>query len=130
MMKLRKIILTFLFVVLSVFTLGAAPVVPDAQCRTGYATLHNAWASVFANFPDRLDAEADGYIALADCDEIGQRKRLFFGKRWWRVVVADCLAQDATPAPGWIVDVDYRIWWQAYPYQALDLHQSMVCDGW
>lgn len=82
---------------------------------------------MFASFPERLDAEADGYIALADCNEIGQRKRLFFGGRWWRVVVADCLAQDTTPAPEWLVDVDYRIWWQAYPHRALGLHRAMVC---
>ena len=99
------------------------------RCVGGEATLHNAWASVFANFPARIDPEADGYIAVRDCGEMGQRKRLFFGGRWWDVRVADCLAtNDAAPA-SWAVDVDYRLWWQAYPHRAITQRPAIICDA-
>ena len=83
------------------------------SCLQGKATLHNAWASVFATFPDRLDPEVDGYIALEDCSLIGQYRWIRFGTsgRWWRVRVADCLRPgDSLPSDDWLADVDYRIW--------------------
>lgn len=81
------------------------------RCDVGNATLHTAWASVFYHFPERIDFDVDGYIATADCSDIGEERQLYFGGRWWRVKISDCLNRNDTPSDGWLVDVDYRIWY-------------------
>lgn len=99
------------------------------QCEVGHATLHNAWAGVFAHFPERIDPTVDGYIATADCSEIGEYRIMAFGGRLWRVRVADCLNRHDAPSPGWVADIDYRIWWQAYPHRALMPQPVAVCKN-
>ncbi len=91
--------------------LGAAQ--PGPVCERGEATLHMAWGEVFWHYPERLDPAVDGYIAVNDCGEMGEYRRLWFGGRWWRVKVADCRNPADPVGEGWLVDVDYRIWFLA-----------------
>jgi hypothetical protein len=92
----------------------------------GRAPLHKAWDGVFQHFPERLTNDVHGYIATADCNEMGERKRLYFGGRWWDVAVADCLERSRTPQPDWLVDVDSRIWYAAGAPMRPVL--AVVCD--
>lgn len=82
----------------------------------GVITLHSAMPAVLANFPDRACPECAGYVATADCSEIGRRFVLVMHGRDYLVQAADCLA--AADAPGnrrmfggeWIADVDEALW--------------------
>ena len=87
-------------------------------CQTGIATRHAAFEQVFANFPDRLRNDVHGYVAVADCDEMGKLYDLTINGKTYRVAVADCLNR-SMPMPttkgklSWLVDVDDRLWWAA-----------------
>lgn len=84
-----------------------------SNCRVEDFTLHTAFASVFANFPDRIDPSVDGYMASVDCSEMGEYRAVFFGRRWWVVRIADCLNPKDKARPGWAGDLDYRIFYYA-----------------
>ena len=86
---------------------GAQP----SACRAGLATRHEAWDSVFDNFPERLRDDVHGYIAVQDCAEMGSLYTLHIGKSAYTVAVADCRNRAATLRPGWLVDVDDRLWY-------------------
>lgn len=98
-------LLPFLILVLS---LGlAAP----QTCQPITATRHEAWDSVFANFPDRLRSDVHGYIATDDCAEMGRIYQLQIDGKAYTVSVADCrnrsLPKRTGPAQ---IDLDDRIW--------------------
>jgi len=97
------------------------------QCETGYATLHQAWASVFYNFPERKDPNVDGYVAVVDCSQIGQYRWMKFGEGWYWVKIADCLNRSLEPKPGWLVDVSPNIWYAEFPYVPLGGHPAQLC---
>lgn len=83
------------------------------QCTPMTARRHDAWASVFRHFPDRVRLDVDGYIAPTDCATIGNEYTLIMRGHAYRVVAADCknrsepLADDAATR----LDVDYRLWY-------------------
>jgi len=97
------------------------------SCVAGEATLHNAWAGVFAHFPERLDEAVDGYVAVADCGEMGRYKRLYLGGRWFRVRVADCRNPADEATMEWLVDVDYRLWWLVFAKEGLRPRRAILC---
>jgi hypothetical protein len=97
------------------------------RCEVGDATLHRAWDAVFASFPDRLTDDAEGYIAVTDCSQMGQLRRLWMGGRWWRVRIADCRNPKHAAVPGWLVDVDSRIW--AATHTPITPTKIVLCTG-
>ena len=100
---------------------------PVGECKTGDATLHNAWASVFMHFPDRLDENVDGYIAVNDCSQIGEYRNLYLGNRWFYVRIADCRNPTDKADKNWLVDVDYRIWYLVFDDVPLGPHHAVLC---
>ena len=87
--------------------------IPTPTCFTGQVTRHEAWDSVFSNFPERLRSDVHGYIATADCNEMGDLYDITVGDDTYRVAVADCLNRSLRARPGWIGDLDSRIWYAA-----------------
>ena len=80
----------------------------------GLIVAHAAFPAVFATYPERQQDGVEGYIALSDCGEIGNRYVLVRqGIRDMLVAVADC-AQARHVAQrgdqGLIADVDVAIW--------------------
>ena len=84
----------------------------EASCRTGVLSEHRNFESVFWHFPDRLAPDVHGYIATANCTEMGDRLTLVVGDRYYSVVVADCLNAEHRIAHTklwrgrWLADVD------------------------
>lgn len=56
----------------------------------GIVTLHLAFPGIFANFPERQQADVDGYIAVIDCGEMGNRYMLELAGHAYLVAVAAC----------------------------------------
>jgi hypothetical protein len=81
---------------------------------TGLIVAHAAFPAVFETYPERQYEGVDGYIAMSDCDEIGNWYVLVrAGQPDALVAVADCaqaehVAQRAEQ--GLIADVDVTIW--------------------
>lgn len=81
---------------------------------TGLIVAHAAFPAVFANYPERQQDGVDGYVALSDCGEIGNRYVLVRqGIPDMLVAVADCaqarhVAQRSDK--GLIADVDIALW--------------------
>ena len=80
----------------------------------GLIVAHAAFPAVFATYPERQQDGVDGYVALSDCSEIGNRYVLVRqGIRDMLVAVADC-AQARHVAQrgdqGLIADVDIALW--------------------
>ena len=92
----------------------------------GIVTLHLAMPAVIANYPNRADPTVDGYIARADCDEMGRRYVLELDGRDYLVAVADCAAVRDLPhieytfGGDWLADVDATLWGDLprYPIEA------------
>lgn len=81
---------------------------------TGLIVAHAAFPAVFLHYPERQAADVDGYIAVNDCGEIGNRYVLVRPNLPDALVqVADC-AQAAhvagRNAKGLIADVDIALW--------------------
>jgi hypothetical protein len=95
-------------VVMFIIASQAGARLPDEpECRELTARRHDAWESVFAHFPERVDLSADGYIATT-CDELGERFRLYVNGYTYNVVVADCLNREQEQYEA--LDIDYRLW--------------------
>ena len=81
---------------------------------TGLIVAHAAFPAVFVAFAERQQSDVDGYIALSDCGEIGNRYVLVRqGAPDMLVAVADCaqarhVAQRSEQ--GLIADVDVNVW--------------------
>lgn len=80
----------------------------------GLIVLHGAMPQVLANYPERQQANVDGYVAVDDCGMIGQALVLVrSGRPDLIVAVADCAA-DADIAyrqsRRYIADVETAIW--------------------
>ena len=75
---------------------------------------HAAFPAVFATYPERQTEGIDGYIALSDCGEIGNRYVLVRqGVPDMLVAVADCAQArhvEQRNDQGLIADVDVAIW--------------------
>ena len=97
----------FRLLILLVLLIVPVPV----RCETGIATRHQAFEQVFANFPERLRADVHGYIATADCSEMGALYELSIGNSTYTVAVADCRNRSLPPRPGKRLDVDDRLWY-------------------
>ena len=81
----------------------------------GLIVAHAAFPAVFATYPERQQDGVDGYVALSDCSEIGNRYVLVRqGVPDMLVAVADC-AQAAhvarRAAEGLIADVQWPEAW-------------------
>lgn len=82
----------------------------------GIVTLHLAMPAVLANYPERVQPDVDGYIARADCGEIGRRYVLELAGHHYLVAVADCAQVRDVPhleyvfGGQWLADVDVTIW--------------------
>lgn len=80
----------------------------------GLVAAHAAFHGVFLVYPERVQDGVDGYVALSDCSEIGNRYVLVRqGVPDMLVAVADCaqarhVAQRSDQ--GLIADVDVAIW--------------------
>ena len=81
---------------------------------TGLIVAHAAFPAVFANYPERQQDGVDGYVALSDCNEIGNRYVLVRqGIRDMLVAVADCAQArhvQGRSDKGLIADVDIAVW--------------------
>ena len=81
---------------------------------TGLIVLHAAMPAVLANFPERVQANVDGYVAVSDCSMVGQRLVLVRpGLTDALVVVADCAAAEDVAyraRVGYIADVETALW--------------------
>ena len=79
----------------------------------GLIVAHAAFPAVFATYPERQQDGVDGYIALSDCAEIGNRYVLVrAGQPDALVAVADCAQArhvEGRNAEGLIADVDVAI---------------------
>ena len=89
------------------------------SCNTGIVTEHRRFDSVFDWYPERLDANVHGYVATANCDDIG-KYGLFYvegSNKLWKVKVADCLAQKDKPLNNdtfhgeWLMDMDMYLFY-------------------
>jgi len=82
----------------------------------GFITLHLMFASILQLFPNRICRRCDGYIALEDCSELGQRYVLQTPRETFLVSVADCLdpadrqAHDRFWNNTWLADLDVVLW--------------------
>lgn len=103
---------------LLVLALLLGPVTPAAACETGYIARHDAFASVFANFPDRADTcppeTCAGHFG-AICSEypLGTQLLLVVGFKMRTVVVSDCVAAGDIPwvrSMGRIGDLQKGTW--------------------
>ena len=81
---------------------------------TGLIVAHAAFPAVFATYPERQQDGVDGYVALSDCSEIGNRYVLVRqGIRDMLVAVADCAQARHVQGrrdKGLIADVDIAVW--------------------
>lgn len=91
----------------------------------GMIVAHAAFPAVFLNHPERQQDGVDGYIALSDCSEIGNRYVLVRdGQPDALVAVADCAASQHLAyreLEGLIADVEQRIWTGGYWPQLAEL---------
>ena len=80
----------------------------------GLIVAHAAFPAVFATYPERQQDGVDGYVALSDCSEIGNRYVLVRqGIPDALVAVADCAQArhvEGRNAEGLIADVDIALW--------------------
>ena len=81
----------------------------------GLIVAHAAFPAVFATYPERQQDGVDGYVALSDCSEIGNRYVLVRqGVPDMLVAVADCAADKHVArraAEGLIADVQWPEAW-------------------
>lgn len=86
----------------------------NSEIMSGKIVLHNAFPAILRNFPERIQPDVDGYIAVTDCAEIGTRYTLVrAGQPDALVAVADCAwpRHAAYRAQmGYIADVDAELW--------------------
>lgn len=93
--------------------------------------------AVLNNYPNRADPTVDGYIARADCDEMGRRYVLELDGRDYLVAVADCAAVrdlahiEYAFGGRWLADVDEKTWGDLprYPTEAT-LWPERVYQAW
>ncbi len=106
--RIVYIVILILIIMIMVAKPGDAWQLP---CQHGLATMHGAWYQVFRHFPERFDPNVAGFIAVNDCNRIGDLAivRIDSG-RWWLTRVADCRNPAHTSIDNWIVDVDLRLW--------------------
>ena len=85
-----------------------------AGILSGQIVAHSAFPQVFERYPDRRDPGVQGYVAVNDCSELGNRYVLVRpGQRDVLVAVADCAWAYHVPyreSRGLIADVDEAIW--------------------
>ena len=81
---------------------------------TGHILVHDAFPGIFERFPERQDPGVQGYVAVNDCGELGERYVLV--RRDLPdvlVAVADCAWRHDVAwreANGYIADVGAAIW--------------------
>jgi hypothetical protein len=88
------------------------------NCNTGYITRHDNFESVFDIFPERISSNVHGYVATADCDDVGKLGFIIVGDEMWKILVADCLSDvDKKKNPlrytGWVMDLDSYLYYAA-----------------
>jgi hypothetical protein len=82
----------------------------------GIVTLHLLMPQVLDNYPERRQADVDGYIAVMDCQEIGRRFVLELDGQAYLVAAADCAAPrdrahiERAFAGEWMADVELELW--------------------
>lgn len=101
---------------------------------TGLIVAHAAFPAVFLSYPDRRDPDVDGYIAVNDCAEIGNRYVLVRqGLPDALVAVADCAQARHVSyrnEQGLIADVDVALWHGGYWPQPAELWRPADRAAW
>lgn len=101
---------------------------------TGLIVAHAAFPAVFLHYPERQQPGVDGYIALNDCDEIGNRYVLVRqGQPDALVSVADCAQArhvEYRNEQGLIADVDVALWSGGYWPQPAELWRVEDRQRW
>ena len=106
---------------------------------TGLIVAHAAFPAVFATYPERQQDGVEGYIALSDCGEIGNRYVLVRALQPdMLVAVADCPAAQHVArraAEGLIADVQWpEAWTGGYFPQEAELwrveDRARWCEKW
>jgi len=103
----------YYYILISTFSIfmGFQPILPmSLTCQTGEFARHNAFDVVFKSFPDRYDDNVVRYIALVDCNTIGDDVFVIVDNEVYQFRVADCLNRSEVPRPGYLGDIDAWFW--------------------